>query len=156
MTKQQPPIKFMVCVDLREDSQVALRLACIKAQKRGGLVDILHVLEPFEADSLFGVSDKMRLEREENAKQALLELSDIAEKITGQKPRLLLKEGAIGDTIMRTAQEAWVNMLVLGVVPGASHGKLVAWLATQLGEKLWMPMLLVPANLTDEQIIEIS
>jgi nucleotide-binding universal stress UspA family protein len=54
------PVKFLVCVDGQSEAQVALRMACIKASKRGALVDILHVIEPAEAESLFGVSDMNR------------------------------------------------------------------------------------------------
>jgi nucleotide-binding universal stress UspA family protein len=150
------PIRFLVCVDMRMDSHVALRMACIKAHKRGGVVDILHVIEPTESESLFGASDKIRLERESEAKAALLTMSHLAEGIMQVKPTLLLKEGAVGDTIVKVANEREVNMLVLSVVQGASRGKLVAWLATQLGVKLWSPMMLIPANLTDEQMLEIS
>ncbi len=149
-------IKFIVCVDGREESHVALRLACIKARKRNGEVDILHVVEPAETQPLFGVSDKMRDERIEEAQAMLADLSTMAESITGKAPRLLLKEGPIGDTIVQTAAETDVNMLVIGVTPGSTRGKLVSWLSTQLGEKLLMPMMLVPGNLTDQQIIEIS
>jgi nucleotide-binding universal stress UspA family protein len=154
--KAPSSITFLVCVDGRTDSHIALRMACIKAQKRGGVVEILHVLEPAESESLFGASDKMRSEREAEAKAALLSLSAIAEGITGKKPTLLLKEGLVGETIVKVAVDTHANMLVLGVVQGSSRGKLVAWLATQLGVRLWTPMLLIPANLTDEQMLEIS
>ncbi len=153
----ESPLKFLVCVDKQEESKVALRLASIKAAKRSGLVDILHVIEPAEAQSLFGVSDKMREEKVEEAQTLLNELSAISEEITGKAPTLLLREGPIGETIVQVAEEdIGVNMLVLGVATGSSRGKLVAWLSTQLGEKLLMPMMLVPGNLTDQQIVEIS
>ena len=140
-TTLQQELHFLVCVDKNSESHVALRLACVKAKKRNGFVDILHVIEPTEGETLFGVSDKMRSEQEEEAKLLLHELSAIAESITGQKPKLLLKEGAVGETIVKTAQEVQVNMLVLGVAAGSSRGKLVAWLSSQLGDKLWMPIM---------------
>lgn len=154
----ESPLKFLVCVDGRAESKVALRLACIKAAKRQGLVDILHVIEPAEAQSLFGVTEKMREERVEEAQLLLNELSHMAEEITLEPPTLLLREGPIGETIVQVAEEdEGVNMLVLGVATSSSsRGKLVAWLSTQLGDKLLMPIMLVPGNLTDQQIVEIS
>ncbi|NET71450.1 MAG: universal stress protein [Sphaerospermopsis sp. SIO1G2] len=149
-------LKFIVCVDHRTESSVALRLACLKARKRDGEVAILHVIEPAEAQSLFGVSEKMRDEKMQDARTMLDSLSQLAESITGKTPDVILEEGSIGDTIVRVAQEdSDVNMLVLGVSPGTTRGKLVAWLSTQLGEKLLMPMMLIPGNLTDQQLIEI-
>ncbi len=149
-------MRYLVCIDIRAESHVALRMACIKAQKRGGLVDILHVLEPAESESLFGASDRIRQEREQEAKGVLLSLSQIAEGITGQKPGLLLKEGPVGETVLKVAQDNSVNMLVLSVVQGSGRGRLVAWLAGQLGEKLLLPMMLIPASLSDAQMLEIS
>jgi hypothetical protein len=70
---------------------------------------------------------------------------------------LLLKEGPVGETILKVAQEdTRINLLVLGVAPGTARGRLVAWLATQLGDRLWMPMMLIPGNLTDQQITDVS
>ncbi len=152
------PLKFLVCVDQRPESEVALRLACIKAAKRNGLVDILHVMEPPEAQTLLHVSEKIREEQIEEAQILLNKLAQVAEEITHKKPNLMLREGPIGETIVQVAQEDnGVNMLVLGVATsGSSRGQLVAWLSTQLGEKLMMPMMLIPGNLTEQQIIEIS
>lgn len=152
------PLKFLVCVDHRPESEVALRLACIKAAKRNGLVDILHVMEPPEAQTLLHVSEKIREEQIEEAQILLNKLSQAAEEITHKKPNLMLREGPIGETIAHMAQEdKSINMLVLGVATsGTSRGQLVAWLSTQLGEKLMMPIMLVPGNLTDQQIIEVS
>jgi nucleotide-binding universal stress UspA family protein len=152
------PLKFLVCVDSRPESEVALRLACIKAAKRNGFVDILHVMEPPEAQTLLHVSEKIREEQIENAQILLNKLAQKAEEITSKQPNLLLREGPIGETIVKVAQENnGVNMLVLGVAKsGSSRGKLVAWLSTQLGEKLMMPIMLIPGNLTEQQIIDIS
>ncbi len=150
------PIRFMVCVNDQEEAEVALRLASIKARKRNGTVDILHVIPVDDTHGLFGVGERIREERYDRARMMLADLSTLSEEITGMPPNVMLQEGAIGETIVAVAQDSDVNMVVLGVVPGSSKGKLVAWLSTQLGEKLLMPIMLVPGNLTDQQIIEIS
>ena len=150
------PLRYLVCADIQNSSTTALRMACIKARMRKGVVDILHVLEPLESESLFGATDKIRAERENAAKSVLLLLSKTAEEITGTKPNLLLKEGLIGDIIVKVAADTGANMLVLGVEAGSSRGKLVAWLASQLGVRLWTPMMLIPTNLSDAQMLEIS
>lgn len=154
---KERPSKFLVCVDERKESQMALRFACLKARKRNGVVEILHVVEKAEMQSLFRASAKMRHEKIEEARLMMERLSQMAKNITGKEPEILLKEGAIGDTIVKTAEDDNdVNMLVIGVSPGSSRGSLVAWLSTQLGEKLLMPMMLVPGNMTDQQMMEIA
>jgi hypothetical protein len=151
------PTKFLVCVDERKESQVALRFACLKARNRNGVVDILHVVEKAEMQSLFRASAKMRNERIEEARLMMDDLSQMAKNITGVEPGIILKEGGIGDTIVKTAEEDDdVNMLVLGVSPGSTRGALVSWLSVQLGEKLLMPIMLVPGNMTDQQMMEIA
>ena len=151
-----PRLRYLVCVDVQRDSHAALRMACTQAHRYEGIVDILHVLEPAESESLFGASDKMRLEREQEAKAALLSLGTVAESITGQKPGLLLKEGPVGETILKVAEDHEIKMLVLGVTQGSSRGKLLAWLSAQLGVRLWAPMLLVPSKFSDAQLRDIS
>ena len=68
--------------------------------------------------------------------------------------RLLLREGAIGEEILAgVAEDPEINMLVLGMAHHTTaRGKLAAWLAGQLGNKLFVPLLMVPGNLTDQQL----
>ncbi len=152
------PAKFLVCVDRTEVSRVALRFACIKAKKRGGLVDVLHIIEPANSESFFSVADKMKEEMRQEAEELMQELCKEAYDISGIMPSILLKEGKIGEQILETAVEDYdANMLVLGVTPGGGkRGKLIAWLSTQMGEALLIPVMLVPGNLTDQQIEELS
>lgn len=155
---QIKPVKFLVCIDGSQESRVALRFACIKAKKRGGLVDVLHVTEPAEVQPLFSIADKVREERREEAEELLKQICNDAYESTGITVSLILREGKIGDAIIAAIQEDTdVNMLVLGVAAShAGHGKLMSWLAGQMGEKMLIPLMLVPGNLTDQQIEELS
>jgi nucleotide-binding universal stress UspA family protein len=147
---------FVVCVDAKKESETALRMACLKALKNSAQIIILHVVEPSENESLFGVSEKIRLEKMNEAQILLDKLALIAEEITQQKPIIMLQEGGIGETIIKTCTNQFeVSLLVLGVANGAGRGKLIAWLAAQLGEKFLVPILLVP-NLTNQQLLEIN
>lgn len=151
------PTKFLVCVDDSEASRVSLRFACIKAKKRGGLVDLLHVVQPADFQSLMGIADRMREEAKQKAEALLEKLSAEARELTGITPTILLREGAIGEEVLKAVvEDHGVNMLVLGVTPGPTRGKLIAWIASQMGEQLLIPIMLVPGNLTDQQIDELS
>ena len=152
------PGKFLVCVDKSPVSRVALHFACVKAKKRGGLVDMLHIMEPpADFQGLAAVADKMREERREEAEELMQELAEDAGK-AGIMPSILLREGSIGEAIIGAVQEDFdVKMLVLGAAPSNSgRGKLVGWLGNQLGDKLLIPLMLVPGNLTEQQIEELS
>lgn len=151
------PGKFLVCVDRSGASRVALHFACVKARKRGGFVDMLHVMEPpADFQGLAAVAEKMREERRAEAEELMQALAEEAGK-AGITPSILLREGNIGEEVVKAAQEDFdVNMLVLGAAPSGSGGKLIAWLAGQLGERLLVPLMLVPGNLTERQIEELS
>lgn len=148
------PAKYLVCVDQRDESHVALRLACMKSRVRNGSVEILHVVPPGEMQALGMIADKMREEQLEEASAFLKRLADKAEENYGVRPQMQLREGAVGDEIVAAAMEDTdLTMIVIGTAPqSAGRGHLSAWLATQLGDKLLIPLLLVPGNLTDYQL----
>ncbi len=153
-----PPTKFLVCVDKSDVSRVALRFACIKAKKCDGLVDILHITEPPQESALLGVGETIRAEARAAAEALAADLCREANEIAGIMPSILLREGKVGEEILKAAVEDYdAKMLVLGVTPGGSkRGRLISFLATQMGESLLIPILLVPGNLTDQQIEELS
>lgn len=152
MTK---PIKYLVCVDSRDESQVALKLACMKARARSGTVEIVHVIPPADFQTLGAIADRMREERSEEGRKLLNHLCARALTEYGVKVSPTLREGPVGDEIIACAMDnADVITVVLGIAQhqASARGKLAAWLASQLGVKLFIPLLLVPGNLTDEQL----
>lgn len=147
-------IKFLVCVDHREECKVALRLACMKARSRSGAVDIVHVITPGDFQTLGAVANRMREERKSEGEQLLAKLANEAATIYGIAPRTLLREGEIGEEIIAaTVADPDIIVLVIGIAyQSKNRGGLAAWLAGQLGGKLLTPLLMVPGNLTDEQL----
>ncbi len=146
--------KFLVCVDGREESRKALTLACLQAKRRNGVVDILHVMPPADFQTLGAIADRMRAERREEAEMLLKILAEEVNKTTGITPSFVLREGEIAEEIVAAVTE---DPEVIAVAqPSATRGKLIAWLASQLGNKLLVPLMLVPGNLTDQQLEEIS
>ena len=150
--------KYLVCVDASDVSRKALRFACIKARKRGILLDILHVITPSDIQALQGVADVMRQEAREAAEALLQSMADEASTITGIVPTLLIREGNPGEQILaQTLEDYYTNMVVLGVSPGSNSGmRVINWLTSQSGKKLSIPMMLVPGNLSDEQMEELA
>jgi nucleotide-binding universal stress UspA family protein len=150
--------KYLVCVDSNESSRVALHFACKKAMKRGGAVEILHVVAPADMQNLFGVMDKMREEQRQEAEIMAKSLGESAFQYAGVTPSVQIREGRPGEEIINAAlKDSDVNMLVLGASPeSAKRGNLIQWLAGKLGDRLLVPIMLVPGNLTDLQIDELS
>lgn len=146
--------KYCVCVDQREESLVAMRLACLKARASGGSVDLLHVVLPADFQTLGAIADRMREERKAEGLQLLQRLAMEANTAYGISPGLILREGAVGDEIIDTVTaDPDISALVMGIAQqGGSQGRLSTWLTTQIGSKLLIPLMMIPSNLTDQQL----
>lgn len=158
MAERQPATsraaKYLVCVDHREESRVALRLACMKAKARNASIDLLHVINLGDFQTLGGVAERMREEQTAEAQGLLNSLAEDMRLTYGITPGIVLREGNIGDVILNVANEDALTIIIyLGIAQqSSSRGTLAAWLAGQLGSKLFIPLLMVPGNLTDQQL----
>jgi nucleotide-binding universal stress UspA family protein len=148
------PPKFLVCVDGHDESMAALKFACLKAKTRGAIVDIIHVMPPADFQTLGIVADRMNEERREAGEKLLRRLRSEAEQRYGVSPDIVLREGNTGDELLAFLNE--IDDISVLIVGSAHHmkgrGKLAGWLAGQLGQKLFVPLVMVPGNLTDEQL----
>jgi nucleotide-binding universal stress UspA family protein len=155
---EEKPGKYLVCVDKSESSRVAVHFACKKAMKRGGVVELLTVVEQKDMQNLFGVEDKMRQEQRQEAEILLKTISESAFQYSGITPEVQLREGRLGEEILAaTLADHSVNMLVLGAAPESTgKGSLINWLSGKLSDRLLVPLMLVPGNLTDLQIDELA
>lgn len=148
------PPRFLVCVDQHAESVAALKFACLRAKTRGAIVDLVHVLPPADFQTLGMIADRMSEERRSEGEKLLNRLKNEAEQLYGISPGTLLREGGVGDELLRTATDAGnISIIIIGTAQHTKgRGKLASWLAQQLGQKLFIPLLMVPGNLTDEQI----
>lgn len=150
--------KHIVCVDGGVAAQVALRFACKKTFKRGGVLEMLHVVPPPDMQNMFGALEKAKEEQKRDAEQLLEKLGKLAMDYCGIVPKAQIRNGNPGEEILSAVMEDQdIDMLILGVSPESHDGrKLIAWLSGTLGDRLLVPMLLVPGNLTDMQIEALS
>lgn len=154
-TQEESNRRYLVCVDGRKECRVALRLACMKVKARTGQITLLHVVPPVDFQTLGSIADRMRIERLQEGEALLASLSAEAQETFGITPTLLLLEGSAGDKIVETAMnDPNIIILVLGITQHqhTGIGKLSAWLASQLNSTLLIPILMVPGNLTDQQL----
>ena len=146
--------KFLVCVAPNETSRTAVRLACLKAKLRGGGVDLLYVQEPTGFQPLVDIGEAFNQEQEAKAQEVLTDFAKQAYEESGIQPCMLTRKGKLGKEILAAIREdSDINMLVIGLSPESVEGdKLVKWLAERTGGELLVPFMIVPGNLTDEQL----
>jgi len=152
-------VNFLVCVDKAEESRTALMFACMRAVHCDSRVTLLHVVEPPFTESIFSIADKMTEECLEEGEELLTSLKQYAVDMMGKEPDTIMIEGSVGDTILEHANsaECSANLLIVGVAANnAGRGKLTTYLSSQVGDELKIPLVLVPGNLTKEEVAKLA
>ncbi len=144
-------MKFLVCVDHRPQSRVALRFACRRATTIGGSVALLHVIEPPEFQHWATVGKEIEHERHEAAQALLDDLAAEVNEWGGLVPELWLREGDIGDQILvQIGEDPTIDILVVGAAAPSDKGfSMIEFLVGKLAGKLSIPLVIVPADLAD-------
>ena len=151
-------VTFLVCVADDGHSEVAARFAALRAKNSGGQVALLHVVQPPEFQHWAAVGELMRQETREEAEALLQAIGTKVEEVTGKPPSTAVREGGIGDEILGHIDEnESINLLVVGAAPpDQGHGSLISWLAGQLAGQLNIPLVVVPGNLDDQQLQDLT
>jgi nucleotide-binding universal stress UspA family protein len=151
-------VKFLVCVDDSEDCRVALRFAALRARNSDGTVVLLYVIEPADFQHWVAVEKLMEEEQREEAEQLLQDLATEVYDFAEIRPVLVFRVGRRGDEILKLIEEdPSINILVLGAAPeGEGTNDLVRKLGDELTKRLRIPLTVVPGNLTDEQLVNIT
>jgi nucleotide-binding universal stress UspA family protein len=149
---------FLVVVDETPEMQKALHFACGRAQHTGGRVAMLYVIEPPEFQHWLGVERVMQEEARQMAEETLQALAAKVQAMTGRIPILHIREGRRRDELLALLEEEPdISILVLGTASGHSDpGPLVTYLVGSMGEKIRVPITLVPGHLSEEQIDDLS
>ncbi|MFQ5958588.1 MAG: universal stress protein, partial [Alphaproteobacteria bacterium] len=139
-------------------SRVAVRFACLRAKNTKGYVVLLNVIEPAEFQHWMAVEDVMQTERRDEVEHLLQDLAAEVNEWAGVMPVLNVREGRIGEEILAAIEEdPSISFLVVGATPpSAKRGKLISWLAGQLSGRLSIPLVIVPGNLSDEQLANLT
>jgi nucleotide-binding universal stress UspA family protein len=150
--------RYLVCVDGSPWSRVAVRFACLRAKNTQGHVVLMTVIAQAEFQHWMAVADVMRDEQREAAEHLLQELGAEVNEWAGVMPELNVREGRIGDEILAAVEEDQsINFLVVGAQPpDKKHGELISWLAGHLAGQLHIPLVIVPGNLTDEELVNLA
>ena len=150
--------KFLVIADETPESRIALRFACRQAMESHGVLVLMTVIEPQEFQHWLGVESIMKEEARDAADAMLRELAVEARAISGAQPDLVIREGGKKEQLLAYLKECKDGgdavILVLGAATGAEGpGPLVsALIGSSEGERLSIPVFVVPGSLSAEQI----
>ena len=150
------PRKFLVIADGSDESRVAAVFAARRARNSTGVVTAMAAVEPADFEHWLGVGEAMRREATEAAEAMLESLAEDIEAETGERPELLLREGATLACLRKVVEkDEAIAILVLGANTASDDpGPLVSALAR--GRGLFttrnIPVTVVPGCLTREQI----
>tara|TARA_B110000444_G_C18828644_1_gene591816 strand:- start:474 stop:917 length:444 start_codon:yes stop_codon:yes gene_type:complete len=143
----------MVVLDNSTECLNAMRFAAMRAEKTGARVEILAVIPPEEFNHWIGVGAIMR----EEARDRISAHFEIFAKWMREKhnvePELVIREGEVVNEILaQINDDAEVDILVLGAgTDRKGPGPLVSQLSKSSGT-LEVPIVIVPGNLSKEQI----
>ena len=145
--------KFLVIVDETPEVDAAFYFAASRANRTGGSLVLLYVIQPQDFQHWMGVKD-IQIEEETNKAKALFRLfrrklanSELEDVICEE----VITEGALSDEISRVIEDDEdIGILVLGAATDTKGpGPLVTSLATgKTAGTFPVPITIVPGNLT--------
>lgn len=146
--------KILVLVNGDLSTRAAVAWAAHWAKRTGDSIVLFHVIEPDHAMGFGVMQDLMRAEQWQATERMMATFSSYAEKLTGHPPAHLVREGMLRDTVREVLKtEPNLSMLVIA----ASHREagpapLIGYLASRMGSRVQVPMVLVPGSMTAEEI----
>ena len=147
-------VKFLVCVDRRPQSRVAVAFAALRTRNTRGSIALLHVIKPPEFHHFAAIGDRMEAERREDAEDLVRDLADEVVEYSGITPEIIIREGRVGDEILaQVAEDESIDLLVIGAAaPDDKSFSLITYLAGKLVGKLMIPLVVVPGNLSRDEL----
>lgn len=142
---------IIVCIDTTNASETALRYACCKAKNRGFAVKILAVIEDSHKNLLFA-SRAIGNEKRQQLEKHLKKLIDSICRETGVAPCVSVREGDIVTEIIREIKStANCTMLIFGKSHNSlSDNTVLPKISQKIGNKINVPVTIVPENLSNE------
>lgn len=151
--------KFLVVIDDTPECDRAVTFAAYRVKRTGGTVVLLSVIEPMDSQQWLGVDDVLKAEARDRAENLIDGRIARIKKIGSIRTETVIREGRVTEVIDRlVAEDPAIAVLVLAAGrSGDGPGPLVtAFVNRTAGTALPVIVTIVPAGLTDEQIIAIT
>jgi nucleotide-binding universal stress UspA family protein len=153
MSEQDNKWKFLIIADNTPEFVKVLRLASKRAEKVGGSVLMLKIIPPADFQHWMSVRDIMEEEAREEALETLDYYKNEIKRISGIDAESVIREGKPEEVIANIiAEDRDIHLLVLGANVDGDPGPLIKSFREVLLNELHMPVLVVPGNMTDEEI----
>ena len=145
---------FLVVVDETEELHQALHFASARAKAIDANIALVYVIAPSEFGHWASIDALMREEAREQAEQIIKTHSEYAQQLTGKTPLVFIREGETTDQILQLIEEEnEICQLVLGADTNSdSAGPIVNYITGRGVARCRIPVVIVPGNLSDEQI----
>ena len=146
--------KFLVVVDGTPESSRAVHFAARRSARTGARMTMLGVVTPPDNFEWLGVGDSLREESEQEVRGCLDAAEAEAKRSAGIEPELVIREGVRAEAIRALIEEdPDISFLVLAASTESSGpGPLVASIAGGGSAAFTIPIVIVPGNLSDEEI----
>lgn len=148
--------RVLLCVlDDTKELDVALDFASMRSRRTGARVGLLFVLEqPDDFQHWAAVGDLMREEARAEAERRLLQAAERVRRISGLTPILYIQEGEAGEAVIQQiAEDPDISFIILAAdTDNQGPGPLITQLTGRAIANLHLPMVIVPGNMSDEEI----
>lgn len=151
--QQKQKWKLLVIADETPEFKKVLRLAALRAVKVNGAIVMLRIIQPSEFQHWTSVREIMEQEAVQEAEAMLDGFSREIKQLSGLDCEKVIRVGEAGDVITEyISEDKEIHLLVLGANVNGDPGPLVKAFREKLLDVLHMPVLVVPGNMTDEEI----
>jgi len=148
--------RVLLCVvDDSEELSVALEFASLRARRTNARVALLYVIDkPTEFQHWASIGDLMREEARDEAEQRLQRAAAQVQRWSGKMPILYIREGPESEEVIKLVEEEPdISILVLAAsVDPQGPGPLVSSLTGKSIGRMRVPIVIVPGNLSDEEL----
>ena len=150
--------KFLVVMDDSSEFLNALYFAARRAQKTGGGVVILSVVDNSEFQHWLGVQETMEQEARENIEAHFKVFEKWMMGKVEIEPELLIRKGRKSDEILSAIEaDKEIGVLVLGAGKDRKGpGPLIQELVAKRGGEMPIPVTIVPVNMSREELEKVT
>lgn len=151
-----PSTRTLLCVvDESDELPVALTFAALRSRRTGSHVGLLYVIDtPADFQHWSAVGELMREEAREHAETVILQAAARVQRLSGRVPSLAIREGdKVDETIQACEDDPSVAFLILASDTGPKGpGPLISSLTGKSVGRLQVPVVILPGNLSEEEI----
>jgi nucleotide-binding universal stress UspA family protein len=146
--------KLLVVIDDTPECERAVYYASHRAERTGGKLTMVYVINPAEFQHWIGVETIMRTEAEHEARRILGEFAERIREEIEIEPEFVIREGSSAEEVRALIDDDRdIGILVLAAGNGKEGpGPLVSSIATKSSGSFPVPITIVPGDLTDDEI----